>query len=179
MRIITIYMGCKMIRLVMCVAILFVSGVVSSDDSDSNKDAWLTSSLYGHDNSDAALKKVVIRKDLDGYKIHVTNQFNFECDLRFNEMGDPAVFASCLSKDAPQPICNPNKPDSLCAVRSGCFRTKNETKVDCFRTWVVEESRVKLKCTSLKKEQVCRGGYTLTAGSYSSKGEFVIARRVK
>ena len=141
--------------------------------------SWLTSSLYGSDNNGAALKKVTIRNTGNSYKINILNQFNFECDLTFDNKGNLSSLLNCISKDEPRPICNPDMPNSLCATSSGCFRTKDEKNPACYESWVVEDSKIKLTCKTLKSEQVCRGGYTLaTTKGFTNQAEFTIARKL-
>jgi hypothetical protein len=141
--------------------------------------SWLTFLLYGSDNNIAALKKVTIRNTGDNYKINILNQFNFECDLTFDNKGNPASLLNCISKDKPSPICNPDMPDSFCATSSGCFKTKDEKNPACYESWVVKDAKIKLLCTTSKSEQVCRGKYTLaTTRGFTNQAEFTIARKL-
>jgi hypothetical protein len=142
--------------------------------------SWLTSLLYGSDNNGAALKKVTNRNTGNNYKISILNQFNFECDLTFDNKGSPASLLNCVSKDKPSPICNPDIPDSLCATSSGCFRTKDEKNPACYESGLVKDSKIKLLCTTSKSEQVCRGKYTLaTTRGFPNQAEFTIARKLR
>ncbi|MBD8881652.1 MULTISPECIES: hypothetical protein [Rhodanobacter] len=155
-----------------------ISWAALSDDAGANRQKWLNMSLYGGDNDAAALKSVSIRKDGGNFKINVSNQFNFECDLSFSENGDPAALSNCKSRDKPSPVCNPDMPNSVCAVSRGCFRQPDEKNPSCFQSWLVKEQEVPLVCSSTKKERVCKGEYTLaTMDGYSSSEEFTIARQ--
>ena len=122
---------------------------------------------------------VTIRNTGDNYKINILNQFNFECDLTFDNKGNPASLLNCISKDKPSPICNPDMPDSFCATSSGCFKTKDEKNPACYESWVVKDAKIKLLCTTSKSEQVCRGKYTLaTTRGFTNQAEFTIARKL-
>ena len=169
-----------MIRILLLAFFLFSSGTSSAEEINSTKQQWLNSSLYGSDNEAAALRKVTIRETNVGYKINIENQFNFECELGFNEKGNPSTLSNCSSNNQPEPICDPDKPDSPCAVSTGCFKTKNENNPSCFRQWIVKEPQINLICFTTKNEQVCKGKYTLaTTHGYSSPTEFTIARKIK
>lgn len=149
-------------------------------DTDSIKSRWLSSSLYGNDNDVASLRKVKIYRKDGGYRIYVHNQFRFDCELTFDAAGNPGSMANCVSQEKASPVCNPNMPDSHCAVSSNCFRTPNETKPECFYKWKAVESRIPLACFKTKIEHICKGKYTLaTTQGYSSASEFTIARRLK
>jgi hypothetical protein len=140
---------------------------------------WLSSAVYGSDNNVAALKKVTIRAVENGYRINISNQFNFECDLSSDDKGNPSTLSNCLSQDKPRPICNPDMPDSFCATSSGCFASREEKNPVCYEAWVVKEPTVKLACGVTKAEQVCKGKYTLaTTRGYATAAVFTIARRL-
>ena len=140
---------------------------------------WLNSVLYGNDNPIAALKKVTIRAGGGGYRINVSNQFNFECGLDFDAAGNPARLSNCASKDPPTPMCGQSDPHSVCVEQSkGCFHVTYEARPDCFSVWTVKEPQVLLTCSSRKGEEICSGKYTLVSGTFSDAGEFKIARRL-
>lgn len=156
-----------------------LSAASQHDEASSNELSWLSSSLYGSDNDVASLRKVSIKSFDNGYKIKIVNQFNFECDLRFRN-GDPYLLSNCVSKNKPEPVCNPEMPDSMCAVSTGCFRTQNETNPSCFKSWIVEEPQVELTCSKTKTEHICKGKYTLgTTDGYTDQGVFKIVKRKK
>ncbi len=141
---------------------------------------WLTASLYGNDNGDAALRKVTIRSVANTLRIRIQNQFDFECTLSLDSAGDPATLTNCVSQAEPSPICNPDMPDSECAIYTGCFRTKDEADPACFATWVAKEPIIKLSCVTLKDEEVCNGEYTLErTDGFASPADFTIARSLR
>lgn len=159
--------------------LLALSCAAPADGPGANVGAWLNSPLYGNDNDMASLRRVTIRSTGDGYRVNIRNQFNFECDLEFNDRGDPSSLSNCQTRDEPSPICNPDMPESDCAVKSGCFQSANETKPACFESWIVKEPAIKLTCHALRTETVCKGKYTLgTTRGFTSDGEFTIARRI-
>lgn len=113
------------------------------------KQAWLTSPLYGGDNAMAKPKRVTItpKADKAGYQVHITNQLSFVCNLGFNSKGQPARLSSCTT----------TLPEN--------------------REWKVVQKRVPLHCSTLAKEVVCSGTYDLgmpAGGTYP--GRMTIAR---
>ena len=167
-----------MIRIIFALLSMFLAGAAVSDEPSINMDKWLYMSLYGNDNDAASLRKVTIKDNGGTYTINIANQFNFECNLDFSKNGDPATLSDCKSKDKPTPVCNPDAPDSQCAVSKGCFQKPNEKNPACFSSWLVKEQSVSLVCSSTKTERVCKGKYTLgTTEGFVSDGEFTIARK--
>lgn len=111
---------------------------------------WLSENLYGNDNDVAALKTVRIYKANNGYKVYISNQFKFECDLTFDQAGNPSVMSNCTSME------------------------------DSGLPWSVVEKQIKLTCFSTKLEDICKGKYTLASlRSYRDKAEMTIAKRRK
>lgn len=128
-----------------CYILMLMPALVMAGDSVNN--GWLNAQLYGSDNDVAALKAVRIYKENDGYKVYITNQFKFECDLQFDEKGDPSIMSNCITLE------------------------------ECREPWKVVEQQIRLKCFSTKKEDICRGEYTLVNRSYRDSGEMTIAKR--
>ncbi len=166
-------------NLLLFIGLLLQTAVWGAENS-TDISVWLTSSLYGNDNAVAALKKVEIYRSKESYRIYVRNQFGFDCELTFDSIGNPASLANCVSREKASPVCNPNMPDSPCAVSHNCFRQPNETNPACFYQWRVSESVVPLGCMKTKSEHICKGQYTLTdTRGYSDPSEFTIARHLK
>jgi len=170
-----------MIRTILFLLVsLFMQSAALAFGDGQIKSVWLTSSLYGNDNKVAALSKVKIYKGREDYRIYVRNQFGFDCKISFDSAGNPANLSYCSSRQKPSPVCNPRMPNSQCAIASNCFRKPNETNPACFYRWKVVESIVPFKCVKTRKEQICKGRYTLSdTRGYSSHAEFTIARRLQ
>lgn len=127
--------------------LLLIPLSVAADGSATN--SWLNEKVYGHDNDVAALKAVRIYKENDGYKVYISNQFRFECDLLFDNNGDPSIMSDCI--------------------------TMEEFGIP----WKVVEQQIRLKCFSTKQEDICKGKYTLEHRSYRDSAEMTIAKRRK
>jgi len=140
---------------------------------------WLKARLYGSDNAVAALRKVNIYSNGDTLRVFITNQFEFDCELKLDNKGRPHILSNCISKGEPQPICIPDRPDSFCAQSSGCFQKLPETNPSCYYEWQVKEPEIRLKCIRTKTEDICRGTYTLKSSDDDSGFEEVmtIAKR--
>jgi len=124
--------------------------------------SWLVDKLYGNDNEVASLRSVKIYKKSNQLRVKIDNQFNFDCELKLDKYGKPKFLLNCISQDKPSPICNPKMPNSFCAKSNNCFRTLPENKKKCYSSWLVKEKRIKLSCITTKKEDICRGKYTLS-----------------
>jgi len=140
---------------------------------------WLKARLYGSDNAVAALRKVNIYSNGDTFRVFITNQFQFDCELKLDSKGRPHILSNCISKAEPLAICDPDRPDSFCAQSSGCFQKLPETNPSCYYEWQVKESEIRLKCIRTKTEDICRGTYTLKSSDYDSgsKDKMTIAKR--
>ncbi|MHC5076479.1 MAG: hypothetical protein ACYTFM_08625 [Planctomycetota bacterium] len=140
---------------------------------------WLKAKLYGSDNAVAALRKVNIYSNDGTLRVFITNQFEFDCELKLDSKGRPHILSYCISKAEPQPICNPDRPDSTCAQSSGCFQKLPEKNPSCYYEWQVKEPEIRLKCIRTKTEDICRGTYTLKSSDDDSgfKEEMTIAKR--
>lgn len=114
------------------------------------KRAWLESPLYGGDNAMARARRVTIspKAGAAGYRVHIANQFSFECDLSFNSKGQPSRMSGCA----------PRLPENS--------------------EWKVAQKEIRLRCSTLATEVVCSGDYDLgmPAGDVYP-GRMTIARR--
>ncbi|MDH5653472.1 MAG: hypothetical protein OEZ39_16555 [Gammaproteobacteria bacterium] len=163
----------KIILLLVVCALPFFSVFAGEPSND-----WRSAKLYGNDNEYASLRKVNIFKQDGEYRVYIHNQFRFECQLSFDEKGNPAQLSGCKSREEPRPICRDiHNPNSVCARGSNCFQTLPETNPRCYNNWAVKEAAVKLSCVVRKKEHVCRGKYTLINNEYQSKAYMTIAGR--
>jgi hypothetical protein len=140
---------------------------------------WLKAKLYGSDNFVAALRKVNIYRNGDTLRVYIANQFEFDCELKLDSKGRPHILSNCISKAEPQPICDPDRPDSSCAQSLGCFQRLPETNPSCYYEWQVKEPEIRLKCIRTKTEDICRGTYTLKSSDddSGSRDEMTIAKR--
>jgi len=115
-------------------------------EADERRRLWLTTSLKGHDNSVAALRKATISEsDAGAFRVTINNQFGFTCDLTFSEEGRPQELRKCASREG---WGAHNPPDNV----------------------------IKLTCTETDKDEVCKGSYFLSNQGFSSKEEMQLIR---
>ena len=112
------------------------------------KNSWINVKLYGSDNEDATLRRVKIYKKGKTFRIFIKNQFEFNCEIKFNKYGNPDKLLNCISKIADK------------------------------YPWYAKEKVIKLHCFKTKTEHVCRGIYTLGSNPYYlDKAEMTIAKK--
>ncbi len=63
--------------------------------------AWVAGPLTGHDNRVAAFRTVDVKKKGSGHTIFIKNQFQWTCDLEFDDTGSPSKLRNCVSGDPP------------------------------------------------------------------------------
>jgi hypothetical protein len=92
--------------------------------------SWVNGRLTGHDNSVAAFRVVNVKKAGSGHTIFIRNQFQWTCDLDFDQSGSPSRLRNCKSGDPPwntqtNPINLTCKTDETRELCRGSYKLKS------------------------------------------------------
>ena len=114
--------------------------VQSNKKSKQSIKEWLEADIYGSTISFTPLSPATLTSNNNSHRLTIKNQFLFDCQLQFNNAGQPSILSRCKSND------KDNK-------------------------WLIQESKIRLSCTTTATSDTCSGRYTLLPEGDKARAE--------